>query len=104
LQEAGQRVGAVEMEADGSEPFVEAANDVEDKSAVGDRLAEVAEVLRLPLVEPTVIGDRKVALTEVAEINVGVEGARRLIAEKLRNRREVRWKQRRRGCGRKRPG
>ena len=92
------------MEADGGEPFVEAANDVEDKSAVGDRLAEVAEVLRLPLVEPTVIGDRKVALTEVVEINVGVEGARRLIAEKLRNRREVRWKQRRRGCGRKRPG
>jgi len=84
LQEAGQGIGAAEVEADGGEPFVEAADDVEDESAVGDRFAEVAEILRLALVEPTVVSDGKVALAEVAEVGVGVQGACRLIAEKLR--------------------
>ena len=64
-------------------PFVEVANDVEDEGSVGDWFAEVAGVLRLPLVEPAVIGDRKIALTEIAEVRIGEEGARRLISEEL---------------------
>jgi len=83
LQEAGQGVGAAKVEADGFEPFVEAADDVEDEGAVGDGFAEVAEILRLALVEQTVVSDGEVALTEVAEVGVGVQGARRLIPEKL---------------------
>jgi hypothetical protein len=71
------------MEADGLEPLVETPNDVEDEGAVGDGLAEVAEVLGLALVEPAIIGDREVTLTEGAKIGVGVQGARGLIPEEL---------------------
>ena len=70
LQEAGQGIGTAEVEADGGEPFVEVANDVEDEGSVGDWFAEVTEVLRLSLVEPAVISDRKIALTEIAEVRV----------------------------------
>jgi hypothetical protein len=71
------------MEADGLELHVEAPNDVEDESAVGDGLAEVAEVLGLALVEPAIIGDGEVTLTEGAKVGVGVQGARGLIPEEL---------------------
>jgi hypothetical protein len=50
------------MEADGLELLVEAPNDFEDESAVGDGLAEVAEVLGLALVEPAIIGDGEVTM------------------------------------------
>jgi hypothetical protein len=71
------------VKTDGFEPFVEAADDVEDEGAVGDWFAEVVEILRLALVEPTVVSDGEVALTEGAEVGVGVQGTRRLIPEKL---------------------
>jgi hypothetical protein len=71
------------MEADGLELLVEAPNDFEDESAVGDGLAEVAEVLGLTLVEPAIIGDGEVTLTEGAKVGVGVQGARGLIPEEL---------------------
>jgi hypothetical protein len=63
------------MKADGLEPLVETPDDVEDERAVGDGLAEVAEVLCLALVEPAIVGDGEVTLTEGAEVGVGVQGA-----------------------------
>ncbi|XP_039847700.1 uncharacterized protein LOC120707005 [Panicum virgatum] len=84
LQEAGQRVGAPEVKTDGSEPLVETPDDVEDEGAVGDGFTEIAQVLRLAFVEAAVLGDGEVALRESAEVGVGVEGARRLVAKELR--------------------
>jgi hypothetical protein len=102
LQKAGQGVGAAKVKADGFEPFVEAADDVEDEGAVGDGFTEVAEILRLALVEPTVVSDGEVALTEVAKVGVGVQGAHRLIPEKLGLNGEpnARWRGARRRCRR----
>jgi hypothetical protein len=83
LQETRQGVGAAEVKADGFEPFVETADDVEDEGAVGDGLAEVAEVLSLALVAPAIVSDGEIALTEGPEVGVGVQGARGLIPEEL---------------------
>ena len=47
LEEGGEGAPAPEMHADVLEPLVQAANDVEDKSAVGDDLAQGAELLHL---------------------------------------------------------
>jgi hypothetical protein len=84
LQKTGQGVGAAEVKADGLKPAVETADDVEDEGAVGDRFAEVAEILRLALVLPAVVSDREVALTEGPEVSIGVQGTRGLIPKKLR--------------------
>jgi hypothetical protein len=72
------------MKADGLEPLVETPIDVEDERAVGDGLAEVAEVLCLVLVEPAIVGDGEVTLTEGAEVSVGVQGACGLVPKELR--------------------
>jgi hypothetical protein len=72
------------MKADGLEPLVETPADVEDERAIGDGLAEVAEVLCLALVEPAIVDDREVTLTEGAEVGVGVQGAHGLVPEELR--------------------
>ena len=63
--------------------FVEATDDVEDKSLVGDRLAKVAKIFGELFVAAAVLSSRKIALSEGAKILVGVEGARRAVPEKL---------------------
>ena len=45
LEEGGEGAPAPEMHADVLEPLVQAANDVEDESAVGDDLAQSTELL-----------------------------------------------------------
>jgi hypothetical protein len=83
LQETRQGVGAVEVKADGFELFVEAADDVENEGVVGDGFAKVTEILRLTFVVPSIISDEEVALTEGAEVGIGVQGTHCLIPEKL---------------------
>jgi hypothetical protein len=63
--------------------FVEAVDDVEDKSLVGDRLAKVAKIFGKLFVATIVLSSRKIAMSEGAEGLVGVEGARRAVPEKL---------------------
>jgi len=61
------------METESPEVFVQPADDVEDECLVGDRLAEVMEILRHALEAAAVIDDWQVALGEGAELLVGVE-------------------------------
>jgi hypothetical protein len=63
--------------------FVEATDEVEDKSLVGDRLAKVAKIFGELFVAATVLSSRKIALSEGAESLVRVEGAHRAVPEKL---------------------
>lgn len=44
LQKSGERVAAMEMEAEGAEALVQPADDVEDERRLGDGLAEIPEI------------------------------------------------------------
>jgi hypothetical protein len=83
LQKSGERRGATKVKTEHLKAFVEAADDVEDKSLVGDRLAKVAKILGKRFVAVAVLSSRKIALSEGAKGLVGVEGARRAVPEKL---------------------
>jgi hypothetical protein len=83
LQKSGERRGATKVKTERLKAFVEAADDVEDKSLVGDRLAKVAKILGKLFVAAAVLSSRKIALSEEAKGLVGIEGARRAVPEKL---------------------
>jgi hypothetical protein len=83
LQKSGERRGATEVKIERLKAFVEVANDVEDKSLVGYRLAKVTKIFGKLFVAAAVLSSRKVALSEGAESLVGVEGARCAVPEKL---------------------
>jgi hypothetical protein len=72
----------VEVKVDGFELFVEAADDVENEGVVRDGFAKVTEILHLTFVVPSIISDEEVALTEGAEVGIGVQGTHCLIPEK----------------------
>jgi hypothetical protein len=61
----------------------EATNDVEDKRTIGDRFAKISKGIRHVFEAVTVLRDGQIALAEVAEFGVEVEGASLLIAEEL---------------------
>lgn len=71
------------MKTERLKAFVEAIDDVEGKSLVGDRLTKVAKILGKPFVAAAVLSSRKIALSEGAEGLVGIEGAHRAVLEKL---------------------
>jgi len=66
------------------EALVEAADDVEDEGAVGDDLAEGREIIGHLLQLAAEIGDGEVALDEVAELRLQLNGAGLPISEELR--------------------
>jgi hypothetical protein len=70
------------MHADGLEALVEAADEVEDESAVSDGLSEVAEHVRHALHLLAVISDGLITLDVGAELGVE-EGTRFAIVEEL---------------------
>ena len=63
------------MHPDGLEPLIQAADDVEDEGAVGDDLAEGREIVSHLLQAAAVVGDGEVALDEVAEPRLKLDGA-----------------------------
>ena len=71
------------METKSLEAFVQPANDVEDERLVGDRRAEIAKILGHALEAAAVVDDRQIALSEGAELLVGVEGARGAVPKEL---------------------
>jgi hypothetical protein len=66
LQKSGERRGATKVKTELLKAFVEAADDVEDKSPVGDRLAKVTKILDKLFVAAAVLSSRKIALSEGA--------------------------------------
>jgi hypothetical protein len=83
VQEAGEGLAATEVEGDGGVVFVEAAQEVEDKGTVGDDLTQVPKGIGHALETPAVVGDRQIALDEVPELGVEVEGTRLTVPKKL---------------------
>jgi hypothetical protein len=69
--------------ADGLEAIGEAANDVEHQRALSDGLAEITQGIHHVLEAPAVVGDRQVALAELAELGVEVEGTGLLVPKEL---------------------
>lgn len=74
---------AVKVELYGFEAAVETALKVEGKSLVVDRLAKVMEGVCHALELAAVLGDVEVALSEVTEGGVEVEGASFIVTMKL---------------------
>jgi hypothetical protein len=70
--------------ADMGEALIEAADDVEDESAVGDDLTKGREIIGHLLQLVAVLGDGEVALDEVAKLRLQLNGASLPIVEKLR--------------------
>ena len=70
--------------ADVGEALIEATDEVENESAVGDDLAEGCEIINHLLQFAAVVGDGEVPLHEVAELRLQLNGASLPIAEKLR--------------------
>ena len=71
------------METKSLEAFVQPANDVEDERLVGDRLAEIAKILGHALEAAAVVDDGQIALSEGAELLVGVEGTGGAVPQEL---------------------
>jgi len=84
VAEAGERVGAAEVDAHVRVPLVQAPKDIEDESAVMDHFTEVPELIRHGLHLGAVFADGEVALGEDAELGIELEGAEFAVAEKLR--------------------
>ena len=66
-----------------SKTLVEAADDVEDKGAIGDHLAEGREVIGHLVQLAAVLGGGEVALDEVAKPRLQLNGASLAVSEKL---------------------
>jgi len=75
VEEGGEGPSATKQGTDVGEAFVEAAVHVEDEGAVGDDFPEGAEVVGHLLEVATVLGDGEVALDEVAEPHLKLDGA-----------------------------
>ena len=83
LQEGGERFGPAKERPNVAGALVEAVDDVEDKGAVRDDLAEGREIIgHLQLA--AVLGDGEVALDEVAKPRLQLNGAGLPIAEEMR--------------------
>lgn len=82
-QEGEEGTPALDVLPDVEEAVVEVADDVEDESAIGDWLAQVAECICHALEATTVVGDGEVTLDEVAELHVSVEGVGLPVAKEL---------------------
>jgi hypothetical protein len=83
IEEGGEGSSAAKQGADVSEALVEAADHVEDEGAVGDDFAESAEVVGHLLETAAVLGDGEVALDEVAEPRLKLDGAHLPVPEEL---------------------
>jgi len=70
VNKGGERAPLAKMHPDGLESLVQTADDVEDEGAVGDGLAQVLEHVRHALHLLAVLGDRQIALDEVAELRL----------------------------------
>jgi hypothetical protein len=84
LQKRGERTPAAKVEPNSFKTAIEIAQKIKDKSPVVDELAKVTEGILHALELPTVCGDVNVALLEVAEGGVEVEGASFAIATEPR--------------------
>jgi hypothetical protein len=71
------------MKTDDGETLIETTNDVENKSAVKDRLTEITEGISHPSELAAVVGDGVVALAKVAKLRVEDESSGLVISEKL---------------------
>ena len=71
------------MKTNAGETLIETADDVEDESAIRDRLAGIAEGVSHPFELAAVVGDGEVALAEVAKLRVEEESPGLAISEKL---------------------
>jgi hypothetical protein len=65
------------------EPFVEAADDVEDEGAVLNSFAKVGEVVGHALELLAVIGDGEITLHKSSELGIENEGARLAVTQEL---------------------
>ena len=79
----GEGPSAPEVGGDDGVLLVEAAKNVEDKSAIRDVFAKITELLGLVLELGAIVVDAEIALTEVAEVGVEVEGAVLLVPKEL---------------------
>jgi hypothetical protein len=75
VEEGGEGPSATERGADVGEALVEAADYVEDEGAVGDDFPESAEVVDHLLEAAAVLGNGEVALDEVVEPRLKLDGA-----------------------------
>jgi hypothetical protein len=69
---------------DVAETLIQTPDEVEDESAVGDDLAKGREIVGHLLQPAAVVSDRELALDEVAEPRLEMNGAGVAIAEELR--------------------
>jgi hypothetical protein len=66
-----------------AEALVQAADDVEDEGAVSDDLTKCREIIGHLLQPAAVVGDGELALDEVAELCLQVDGASLAVPEEL---------------------
>lgn len=66
-----------------SEALIESADHVEDEDAVSDDLTEGAEIVGHLLEVAAVLSDGEIALDEVAELYLDLDGTHLLVAEEL---------------------
>ena len=83
LDEGRERAPTPNVTPDRCKPFVEAADDVEDESAVLNGFAEIGEVVGHTLELLAVIGDGEITLHESSELGVEDEGASLTVAQEL---------------------
>jgi hypothetical protein len=83
LQERRQRGVAPDVETESPEAFVQPADDVEDERLIGDRLAEVAEILGHVLEPAVVVDDGQIFLGEGTELLLGLESTRGAVPKEL---------------------
>ena len=83
LDEGRERAPTPNVTPDRCKPFVEAADDVEDESAVLNGFAEIGEVVGHALELLAVIGDGEITLHKSSELGVEDEGASLTVAQEL---------------------
>jgi hypothetical protein len=83
LREGGEGPGATKEGPDMAEALVGTANDIEDESAVSNRLTKSCEVLSHLLEPAIVVGDGEVVLDEVAKPRLKVNGASLSVAKEM---------------------
>ena len=71
------------METKSLEAFVQPVNDVEDEHLIRDKLVEIAKILGHALEAAAVVDDGQIALSEGAELLVGVEGTGGALPQEL---------------------
>ena len=79
----GKQMSATQMEGNGGVVLVQAAEHIENKSAIRNGLAKITEPGRHLLKLPTVFSDGQIALHELTKLHVEVEESCLPVAEKL---------------------